>query len=119
MQDTHNTAADRAEFYSAAVLACENCGATEGFIDWIYTDDGRKPHLCEDCIEEQRRIERMADEMSSVPSACQTRQQIIDESETVQELVNRSRGHDLIGCAECGATRKPAGSAISPEGKAA
>ena len=80
--------------------ACENCGTTEGTIEQIWTDDGRKPLLCDDCAGEVRRLEKLADELAALPS-CDLRQQIIDTAESTGELVNRLRGHDLAQCAAC------------------
>ena len=80
--------------------ACENCGTTEGAVEQIWTEDGRKPRLCEDCAAEVRRLEKLADELAALPS-CDVRQRIIDTAESTGELVNRLRGHDLTPCAAC------------------
>ena len=83
---------------------CENCGTTEGFIERIWTDDGTKPWLCEDCAGEVRRLEKLADELAAAPS-CQEREQILDTAETTAELVNRLRAHDMAQCAYCASAR--------------
>ena len=80
--------------------ACENCGMTEGTIEQIWTDDGRKPRLCEDCAAEVRRLEKLADELAALPS-CEARQEIIDTAESTGGLVNRLRAHDMAQCAAC------------------
>ena len=83
---------------------CQNCGTTEGFIERIWTDDGTKPWLCEDCGEEVRRLEKLADELATAPS-CRQREQVLDTSETTAELVNRLRAHDMAHCADCASAR--------------
>jgi hypothetical protein len=80
--------------------ACQNCSATDGDITQIWTDDGTRPWLCDDCAQEVRRLERAADELASVPS-CELRQQILDTLETTAQLVNRLRAHDMSQCAGC------------------
>ena len=92
---------------SAAVLACQNCGTTGGYIEEIWTDDGGKPLLCEDCAGEVRRLEKLADELAAAPS-CQQRQQILDTVETTTELVNRLRAHDMVPCVACASARTSA-----------
>jgi hypothetical protein len=93
---------DNAEFIQgwAVENRCENCGATEGIIEQIWTDDGTKPLLCEDYAEEVRRLEKLADEWAMLPS-CQEREQILDTAETTAGLVNRLRAHDMAECAAC------------------
>jgi hypothetical protein len=54
---------------------------TGGYVEEIWTDDGGKPPLCEDCAGEVRRLEKLADELAAAPS-CQERQQILDTVET-------------------------------------
>ena len=88
----------------AAVLACQNCGTIGGYIDEIWTDDGGKPLLCEDCAGEVRRLEKLADELAAAPS-CPQRQQIQDTVETTTELVNRLRAHDMVPCVACASAR--------------
>ena len=92
---------------------CENCGTTEGFIERIWTDDGTKPWLCEDCGGEVRRLEKLADELAAAPS-CQQRERILDTAEITAELVNRLRAHDMAQCADCASVR--ARGAASGEG---
>ena len=92
---------------SAAVLACHHCGTTGGYIEEIWTDDGGKPLLCEDCAGEVRRLEKLADELAAAPS-CQQRQQILDTVETTTELVNRLRAHDMTPCIACASARTSA-----------
>ena len=89
---------------SVAVTICENCGATGGHIERIWTDDGTKPLLCEACAKEVRRIERIADELATEPS-CPERQQIIDTAETTAGLVNSLQAHDREHCSECALAR--------------
>jgi hypothetical protein len=79
---------------------CENCRTTEGFIERIWTDDGTKPWLCEDCAGEVRRLEKLADEWAAAPS-CPERERILDTAETTSGLVKRLRAHDMAQCAEC------------------
>ena len=93
---------------------CENCGATEGFIERIWTDDGAKPLLCEDCAEEVRRLEKLADEWAMLPS-CQEREQILDTAETTAGLVNRLRAHDMAQCAACASARARVAARIEAE----
>ena len=100
---------------SSAAHGCQNCGVTGGYIERIWTDEGTKL-LCEDCAEEVRRLERLADELASAP-CCEQRQQILDTAETTAELVNRLRGHDMAQCAACASAR--ASAAASGEGKVA
>jgi protein-arginine kinase activator protein McsA len=88
---------------SVAVNVCENCGTSRGHIEQIWTDDGTKPLLCEDCAEEVRRIEQLADELAKAPS-CPERQQILDTAETTAGLMNRLQAHDIAQCAACGAS---------------
>jgi hypothetical protein len=89
---------------SSAVNVCQNCGATHGYIEEIWTDDGRKPLLCEDCAEEVRRMEKRADELAAA-LGCPERQQILDTVDTTVGLVNRLRAHDMAQCAACASAR--------------
>jgi hypothetical protein len=79
---------------------CENCGTTRGTVERIHTDDGRKPLLCEDCAEEVRRLEKLADRLAVLPG-CEARERIIDTCQTTEELVNRLQAHDMAQCAAC------------------
>jgi hypothetical protein len=99
---------------SSAGRACENCGVTGGYLDQIWTDDGTKPRLCEDCAGEVRRLEKQADELALVPS-CEQRQQILDTAETAAALVNRLRAHDMSQCAACAAMRARVAAATENE----
>jgi putative hemolysin len=107
MITAHMTNAQAHSLASAAVLACQNCGTTGGYIEEIWTDDGGKPLLCEDCAGEVRRLEKLADELAAAPS-CQQRQQILDTVETTTELVNRLRAHDMMQCVACASARTSA-----------
>src|ERR1035437_4751995 len=60
MITAHMTNAQAHSLASAAVLACQNCGTTCGYIEEIWTDDGGKPLLCEDCAGGARRERRWA-----------------------------------------------------------
>jgi hypothetical protein len=93
---------------------CENCGTTEGFIERIWTDDGTKPWLCEDCAGEVRRLEKLADEWATLPS-CQEREQILDAAETTAGLVNRLRAHDMAQCAACASARARVAAGVEGE----
>jgi hypothetical protein len=88
--------------------ACENCGSTRGDIGTIFTDDGRKPMLCEDCRDEVRRLEAKADFLAAKPG-CEERQGIIEKAETTEWLVNTLECHDIT-CRQCcpSVLRKPA-----------
>jgi hypothetical protein len=89
---------------SAAINACQNCGVTHGYLAEVWTDDGTKPLLCDDCAQEVRRLEKLADELAAA-SGCQDRQQILDTAETTAELVNRLRAHDMADCMGCASAR--------------
>jgi alpha-D-ribose 1-methylphosphonate 5-phosphate C-P lyase len=73
MITAHMTNTQAPSLDSAAVLACHHCGTTCGYIEEIWTDDGGKPLLCEDCAGEVRRLEKLADELAAAPS-CPQRQ---------------------------------------------
>jgi hypothetical protein len=92
---------------SAALPACHHCGTTCGYIEEIWTDDGGKPLLCEDCAGEVGRLEKLADELAAAPS-CPEREQILDTAETTTELVNRLRAHDRMPCVACASARTSA-----------
>lgn len=79
--------------------ACANCGQTGDFSE-VWTDDGRRLELCDDCAAEERRMERLADQLAALPS-CETRQRIIESAATTAGLVNALRAHDLARCASC------------------
>jgi hypothetical protein len=88
-----------------ASYGCKNCGATTNLTDF-WPDDQPKPvTLCEDCCEAQAAVEAEADRLSALPS-CDYRLMIIDRSETVQQLVNALRAHDMTPCFACASTRK-------------
>jgi hypothetical protein len=80
--------------------ACENCGTTRGFINEIWTDDGRMPLLCEDCAAEVRRLEMLADELAARPG-CEERAALVDSCEGTWQLVNALRAHDMTPCTGC------------------
>jgi len=70
---------------------CGNCGATT---------EGWQSGLCNECREEDNRIERLAAELASVPS-CESRQRIIERAQSAAEVVNGLRAHDMSGCGLC------------------
>jgi hypothetical protein len=63
--------------------------------------------LCEDCAEEVRRLEKLADELTAMPG-CEERQAIVARAETTAGLVNRLRAHDRSPCSDCAALRRRA-----------
>ena len=73
--------------------SCINCETTTNLNDYWPDDRDRSVLMCDDCMEEQRRVERLANEMAALPS-CDYRAMIIDRAETVQQLVNQLRSHD-------------------------
>ena len=90
---------------SVAINVCQNCGTGRGPIEQIWTDDGTKPLLCEDCAAEVRRLEKRADELAAAPG-CPHRQQIVDTAESTAELVNRLLAHDMADCVGCSSVRR-------------
>lgn len=84
--------------------SCGNCGET-GFLVEIWTDDGRRLLLCDDCAAEERRVETLADQLAAMPS-CETRRQLIEDANTTAGLVNALRAHDLSRCVYCYSDRK-------------
>jgi hypothetical protein len=84
--------------------SCANCGASQTLLFDYWTDDGLQLVLCEDCCEEERRIEKIADYLAGLPS-CRVRQDIIDSAETTRSLVKALQAHDF-GCEACGSTKK-------------
>jgi len=89
--------------YSVAVQYCENCGTTGSF-DSILTDDGEQLLLCDDCIDEQRRLEAQACELAAKPG-CELRGRIVQHAASVGQLVNGLRAHDMQ-CAACGCPKR-------------
>ena len=63
--------------------------------------------LCEDCAEEVRRLEKVADELTAM-GGCEERQAMVDRAETTGGLVNRLRAHDMSPCNACTALRRRA-----------
>jgi hypothetical protein len=78
---------------------CENCGTTRGDIGTIFTDDGRKPMLCEDCRDEVRRVEAKAEALLAKPG-CEDRERLVETADTTESLVNRLEHHDMT-CPTC------------------
>jgi hypothetical protein len=103
--DSHNTAADKAAFYSVAVPECANCGTTAAkgayLADYIL-EDGARTLFCEPCAEEERRIEELGDALAKLPG-CAELARIVDTAATVRELVNRITAHTLTNCSICAA----------------
>jgi hypothetical protein len=91
--------------YFETPVSCQNCNTTRGPIDTISTDDGETLRLCEDCCEETRRIEALADQLAGMPS-CEIRQQLIEMAETVRGMVHGLRAHDMA--CSCSTVRKSA-----------
>lgn len=90
-----------------AVQGCANCHGTpaEGYsLSIVHTDDGERLLLCDDCAQENSRMEKLADSLAALPS-CEYRQSIIDAGLTVRQMVNALRAHDFL-CVACGSTRK-------------
>jgi hypothetical protein len=81
------------------LFECKNCQTTKGLIETHLTDEGWI-FLCDDCAEENHRMELQADQLAALPS-CETRQQIIDNAETTMQLVNALRAHDQHPCPSC------------------
>jgi hypothetical protein len=50
----------------AAVSVCANCGATstDSYLNEYPCEDGTYPLLCDDCAEEERRAEQLADALA-------------------------------------------------------
>ena len=88
----------------AAVNACENCGTTHGSIEEVWTDDGRKPLLCEECAEEVRHLEAQANALAA-QAGCAEREAVANSCESTEQLVNTLRAHDMAQCAACASTR--------------
>jgi hypothetical protein len=86
-------------------IKCENCGTRRGLVEELWTADGRKPLLCEECAESVRALEAEADTLAELPS-CEARQRIIDRAESTEGLVNALRAHDMIQCAACASTAR-------------
>jgi hypothetical protein len=82
-----------------AVPECFNCHQKSGITE-MFTADGREVFACDDCGDEQRRIEKQADELAKLPS-CAVRNNIIDNAPTTQQLVNQLRAHDQAACSAC------------------
>src|SRR5580658_8937573 len=61
--------------------------------------------LCEDCAEEVRHLEEVADELTAM-GGCEERQAMVDRAETTGGLVNRLRAHDMSPCNACTARRR-------------
>jgi hypothetical protein len=79
---------------------CFNCETTENLNDYWPDDQPKAVLLCEDCMAEQQRIERLANDLAKLPS-CDYRLMLMDKAETVQQLVNVLRAHDMTSCASC------------------
>jgi hypothetical protein len=94
--------------FGNGVVVCRHCGTGEGFIEQVWTDDGAKPLLCENCRAAVRSLESMADKLAAV-LGCPERQQILEETETTAALVRRLCAHDLAGCAACALLRRGIG----------
>lgn len=86
---------------------CENCGTSGGHIVEIWTDDGTRAWLCEDCAEEVRRLERVAEELAAM-AGCEVRDGIVERAETTAGLVNCLRAHDMAECSVCAVVRRKA-----------
>ena len=82
-----------------ATPECENCGSTQVLPNRIWTDDGRKLRLCEECAETERRMEALAHQLAAKPS-CEERERILDDCQFTSEVVNRLTAHDMA-CIIC------------------
>jgi hypothetical protein len=75
---------------------CANCNTHH---DWYLLSEYQTPTgetllLCDECREEEERIERLADQMAALPS-CDYRAMIIDREQSTRVLVNALRAHDM------------------------
>jgi hypothetical protein len=95
---------DKIYFNENAPDGCASCDRTDAVLFDITTEDDQHLRMCGECCDEERRIERLADELAAMPS-CDTRAMIIDLGETTRALVNQLQAHDM-SCAACASTRK-------------
>lgn len=84
-------------FDNTAITICENCGRTNlrllAIADLL---------VCDDCAEEQQRVEEAAAAMAATDLPCAVRRHIIATTQTPNQLFNRLRAHEMAGCAICG-----------------
>lgn len=91
----------------AAPPKCFNCQAKSTNGTWLSeytTETGEEILLCDECREEEARVERKADELAKLPS-CDYRAMIVDQAHSSRELANLLEAHDLY-CEACRSTRK-------------
>ena len=83
---------------------CYNCRCTQlELLEFWPEDEDRPVFACDDCAAEQRRIEKLADELAAMPS-CEEREAIFNlMGLTVQRLVHLLQIHDL----KCDCTKMP------------
>lgn len=92
---------------------CANCGRTDQILSDVITCDGRSELLCDECVEEDRKLEAEAIALVDTGLLCEEREQLIEKAQSTTELVNRVKYHDMT-CAACSSVRKPAESAVQP-----
>jgi hypothetical protein len=86
---------------SAAVATCGNCGRTGRRLtylaDWSHMS-------CDDCAAEGEHVEEEIVRLSS--PLCPEQATIMNTAETIGELANRLRAHELTECVACASTGK-------------
>lgn len=88
---------DEDGYFDSAITICENCGRTE--VE-LFAIDGL--FVCDDCAEEQQRVEEAAAAMAAADRPCAVRRHIIATAQTPNQLLNRLRAHEMAACAICG-----------------
>jgi hypothetical protein len=107
--DSHNSAADRAEFFSLSRHTCLRCEAKSSdgyYLSEVITFEGTREILCDDCAAADRKLDLEADALVAL-SSCPVREEIIDATTSIKAMVEALKAHDLTQCAACAATRRP------------
>jgi hypothetical protein len=98
---------EKVDFYCSSGPPCGDCHTptdASSLYD-VWTDDGRRLLLCEECAAKIRALEALADQLLVMPS-CQERLRIIDCAISTADLVKALRAHDEAQCVYCASTRK-------------
>jgi hypothetical protein len=94
---------EKVDFYADTESRCRNCNSRN--YEEVATDEGWIL-LCDECAEEERRVENETNELANLPG-CPDRQRLIDDAQSTRKLLFALRAHDVSGCAHCAAIRKP------------
>jgi hypothetical protein len=86
-----------------AAKACYNCGETRCALTPVAINCAILDNAwsCDECMEEEARLQDEALELARYGECCKARDRIVNTAQSTRELVNALKAHDQAGCIAC------------------